>query len=451
MARPWNRFRATWHKIVYVVHGSRVIRCASNRVERKGSSKEDRREQVDEDSVVSEGERQKLVKEKNELNVQTDNLVNEESEKNQHKDKYVLPREKRLTRKPERYTDTWTKEEPPIEEVNTVIIPPERYNDPDVFQAKESELRNWFEMEAVDVIEDKGQKLITTRWVISQKELEGGISIAKARLVIRGFEEEEQHQADAPTAAKLTLRIVLTIAANEDWNIETIDIKAAFLQGRPIDRDVFVLPPEEAREEGFIWRLRKTAYGLIDAARSWFMSVKDELLKAECKQSQLDKAVFRWYHEDKLQGIVLLHVDDFFMTGTTNFRTAVSDRITTKFKIRTRKVRHFEYVGLHIKKNAHGIEVNQNQYVHELKDDDLKSSIKVTGDLSKYETRLLRSIIGQIHWVSSQTRPDLCFDILDLSVERNKATGATLKKQRKHSRNRRQVIPLLTFAELETT
>ena len=335
--------------IVYVIHGSRVIRCASNRGERKGTNELSRKEPEKEESPISKGDKNESVREKKEQSIGSNEVRNEGkeedpsgneqelpsdnikegNEEDPSKDEREFPIEKRRRIKPDRYTDTWKKGDLSVEEVNTVIIPPERHNDLDVIQAKEVELSNWFEMEAVDVIEDKGQKLITTRWVITQKELDGGIMIAKARLVIRGFEEEEEHQADAPTAAKLTLRIVLAIAANEDWNIETIDIKAAFLQGRPIDRDVFVLPPEEARREGFIWRLRKTAYGLIDAARSWFMSVRDELLKAKCKQSQLDKAVFRWYCENKLEGIVLLHVDDFFMTGTVNFRRSVSDRITT--------------------------------------------------------------------------------------------------------------------------
>ena len=35
----------------------------------------------------------------------------------------------------------------------------------------------------------------------------------KARLVIRGFEKNEDIQADAPTASKTALRIILALAA----------------------------------------------------------------------------------------------------------------------------------------------------------------------------------------------------------------------------------------------
>ena len=54
------------------------------------------------------------------------------------------------------------------EEAFAVIIPKERYNDPDVVEAKKAELENWIDLEAVDWVEDKGQKLISTRWVITE-------------------------------------------------------------------------------------------------------------------------------------------------------------------------------------------------------------------------------------------------------------------------------------------
>ena len=72
-------------------------------------------------------------------------------------------------------------------------------------------------MEAVDWVEDKGQKLISTRWVIAEKEYPDEEAKPKARLVIKGFEENEDIQHDAQTASKKALRIVLALASNNDW------------------------------------------------------------------------------------------------------------------------------------------------------------------------------------------------------------------------------------------
>ena len=231
------------------------------------------------------------------------------------------------------------------------MIPRERHNEPAVIDAKTAELGNWRHLEAVGLVDDKGQKVISTRWVITEKEVDGVTKI-KARLVIRGFEEEEEVQADAPTAAKTTLRIALAMTANNNWPIETIDIKAAFLQGRPIERDVYITPPSEAEISGKIWRLRKTAYGLIDAARNWFLSVKETLTELGCKQSHLDKAVFRWYHKNMLEGIILLHVDDFFVSGNERFIEAVVQIVCIKFQVGKKKQGNFKYVGLNISKTS---------------------------------------------------------------------------------------------------
>ena len=244
----------------------------------------------------------------------------------------------------------------------------------------------------------------------------------KASLVIRGFEENEDIQADAPTASKTALRIVLALAANYDWSISTIDVKAAFLQGRPINRDIYIKPPREVSIERKIWRLRKTAYGLVDAARNWFLSVKEELLKLSCKQSHLDKAVFRWSYQEKLEVVVLLHVDDFFLTGSKLFNEHVVEELTRKFKIGKRKSGDFRHVGLKIKKEETGISVNQDLYAEEI--EEVRFDVKGRSNIDKLdqdETRLLRGIAGQINWISSQTRPDVSFDSLELSVERNKA------------------------------
>ena len=102
------------------------------------------------------------------------------------------------------------------EEAFAVIIPKERYIDPDVLEAKKAELENWIDSEAVDWVKDKGQKLISTRWVSSEKKFPDGEVKLKAIVVIRGFEENEDIQADAPTASKTALRIVLALAANYD-------------------------------------------------------------------------------------------------------------------------------------------------------------------------------------------------------------------------------------------
>ena len=60
---------------------------------------------------------------------------------------------------------------------------------------------------------------------------------------MRGDKEEnvENLRADSPTTHKDSLKLALTVAANEDFEIISADIKSTFLQGRSLDRKVWFL------------------------------------------------------------------------------------------------------------------------------------------------------------------------------------------------------------------
>ena len=92
----------------------------------------------------------------------------------------------------------------------------------------------------------------------------------RARLVARGFEEEEFIQSDSPTLSKAGFRIILVTAASKRWQIQTTDIKSAFLQGSQVERVIFLKPPKEAEAPNRLWKLKKALYGLKDAGRQWF-------------------------------------------------------------------------------------------------------------------------------------------------------------------------------------
>ena len=53
----------------------------------------------------------------------------------------------------------------------------------------------------------------------------------------------------------------------------TMDIKSAFFQGKPIEKDVYLKPSKEAHTKK-IWKLDATVYGLGDTQRAWHLCVK---------------------------------------------------------------------------------------------------------------------------------------------------------------------------------
>ena len=78
----------------------------------------------------------------------------------------------------------------------------------------------------------------------------------------------------------------------KSWKIKTTDIKSVFLQDQNIVRDLFLVPPKESGDENKLWKLNKALYGLSDALRQWYVSVKEVVQNLTCIQSKYDPALF---------------------------------------------------------------------------------------------------------------------------------------------------------------
>ena len=307
------------------------------------------------------------------------------------------------------------------------------FNSEEVMQAKEREMDNWIENKVFDEVEDEGQVAISVRWVITEKVKDGKTS-TKARLVARGFEEETRElRKDSPTCAKETIRLLLALSSSKGWICNSLDIKYAYLQGNNINRELFLKPPPEYNN-GQLWKLRKTVYGLCDAARAWYLRVKEELLKTGAEVSREDNGLFYHKKDAILQGLICVHVDDFLWAGNDWFKHNIIGNIAKKFCVGSADTAVFKYVGLHIASSGQmNSSVDQLHYANSIE----KISISrarannKNSDLSEKEKKEYRSLVGQLNWLSTQTRPDIAFDTCLLSGAFSKATVGDLIKLNK--------------------
>ena len=305
-------------------------------------------------------------------------------------------------------------------------------NNGDVFLAKETEIQNWLDNNVFEEVPDNNQKAISVRWVITEKVVDGK-RIIKARLVARGFEEDTSSlRKESPTCSRESIRILILIASSKNWDCHTVDVKAAYLQGSTIERTIFLRPPPEFNN-GFLWKLRKTVYGLCDAARAWYLRVKDELSSLSVKMCDLDNSLFLWYNKGKLEGIICIYVDDFLWSGTPCFENEVINKLKGKFLIGSSASIAFTYVGLSIKSYDDGITIDQSQYIASLNPIPISQS-----RLSQRKSLLIdsekvayRALVGQLNWVATHTRPDIAFDTCALSVAFKDATIGDLIKLNK--------------------
>ena len=77
-----------------------------------------------------------------------------------------------------------------------------------------------------------------------------------------GLQEKEAPQSDSPTMLRESMKLFFSVAATEDFKLRNMDIRAAFLQAKELDRDIFLMPSKDVRKEGYIWKLKKPIYGL---------------------------------------------------------------------------------------------------------------------------------------------------------------------------------------------
>ena len=139
---------------------------------------------------------------------------------------------------------------------------------------KLAELLSWKENHVYDEVEYRNQSTMSVRWILTFKDTESRI-IPKARLVARGFEEENENIIKGHLHVPEThaLCILTAITAQRSWKLSTIDIKTAFLQGEKIERDIYLVAPKEVNTDK-VWKLQKCVYGLSDASLKWYDQVK---------------------------------------------------------------------------------------------------------------------------------------------------------------------------------
>ena len=138
-------------------------------------------------------------------------------------------------------------------------------NNSDILEAKQKELEQWKKEGVYTEHTNQGQDCISLRWILKEKFVDDK-KIIKARLCARGFEEERCFRTNSPTCCKEGPRLTCCVISSNKWPINSLDVKTAFLQGKPIEQTVFARSPKEAKTNK-AWELRKCVYSLADASR----------------------------------------------------------------------------------------------------------------------------------------------------------------------------------------
>ena len=312
--------------------------------------------------------------------------------------------------------------------------------------AKENELEKLVQFDTYEEVTDCGQKTLSMRWVLTCKD-----GKHKARLVVRGFEEKDlEIPVDSPTVGKGAMRLFISLAALENWILKTTDIKSAFLQGKALERDIYVKPPKESKTpQNMIWKLKHGLYGLKDGARQFYDSVKDELLTLGFTQCKLDPALFYLLKDNKLSGLICCHVDDFLHAGDKYFERLM-EKVRRRFYAGKVEEKTFKYIGFQVKQMENMVILDHSDYIEKVKNKTLdpeRASHK-NEPLDEQEQTNFRQLIGQLNWAVQGSRPDMAFEMISMSTKLKQGKVEDLIRATKKVSRLKDIKSFIKFPKL---
>jgi hypothetical protein len=277
----------------------------------------------------------------------------------------------------------------------------------------------------------KNKDGVSYRWLFKIKHAaNGSIEKYKARFVARGFSQKEgidYEETFAPVARYTSIRTIIALAAKMKWKLHQMDVKTTFLNG-VIEEEVYIEQPQGFEVEdrkSHVCRLKKALYGLKQAPRAWYGRIDSFLTSLGFTKSKADSNLY-FKIMDNEPVILLLYVDDLFLTGEEKLIIECKQRLAAEFEMKDLGLMHY-FLGLEVWQSPERIFLNQGKYTVEIlkrfdmlecksMNTPMEVKLKLLVDTSSdlIDATLYRQIIGSLMYLTN-TRPDICFAVNTLS------------------------------------
>ncbi|CAI7835614.1 unnamed protein product, partial [Closterium sp. NIES-53] len=200
--------------------------------------------------------------------------------------------------------------------------------------AMDAEMASWKSTGTyVDEVPPPGANSVSGMWIFRVKRPPGSPPVFKARYVARGFSQREGvdfFQTFSPTPKMTTLRVLLHVAAQCDYELHSLEFSTAFLQGS-LHEEIWLRRPPGFTGSfplGSQWSLWRPVYGLRQAPREWHGTLRTTLAALGFAPSTADPSLFLRIDTSLPPFYVLVYVDDLvFATADTEALALVKSEL----------------------------------------------------------------------------------------------------------------------------
>ncbi|CAI5505094.1 unnamed protein product [Closterium sp. Naga37s-1] len=225
----------------------------------------------------------------------------------------------------------------------------------------------------VDAVPPPGANIVDGMWIFRVKRPPGSPPVFKACYVARGFSQRQGvdfFQTFSPTPNMTTLRVLLHVAAQCDYELHSLDFSTAFLQGSVHEEIWLRRPPgfTGSFPAGTQWSLRQPVYGLHQAPRERHDTLRTTLAALGFAPLTADPSLFLRTDMSLPPFYILVYVDDFvFATADTEALALVKSELQKRHSC-TNLGELRNYLGLQITRNRarRTITLTQSHMVHQV-------------------------------------------------------------------------------------
>ena len=266
------------------------------------------------------------------------------------------------------------------------------------------------------------------RWIFTVKyKPDGTVERYKARLVAKGYTQTygiDYSETFSPVAKIDTIRVLFSIAANQDWPLHQFDVKNAFLHGELKEEVYMESPPgfSENFKPGEVCKLKKSLYGLKQSPRAWFGRFTMAMKKYGFKQSNSDHTLFL-KHRGNLVTCLIIYVDDMIITENDEEEIKkLKGGLFTEFEMKDLgRLKYF--LGIEVLRSHSGIFICQRKYILDLLTETgmldckpaetpmmINQKLYMETEVEFADRNRYQRLVGKLIYLS-HTRPDIAYAV----------------------------------------